>query len=221
MLNILAIETSSDACSLSLQYQDRTYTFHEVIPRRHTERLLIEIKKLLQEAGARLSDLDAIGVGCGPGSFTGIRLACSVAQGLAFSNDLKTIQVSSLEVLAHKIHSQFKPDQVISIVDARMNQLYLGKFSYHHSGRMDSHLSVVKIEDFTCEGLAQDVHFVGDGCGLVLEKIDRVSSKIHNNLPNAENLLGICLEKYEKGDVLEPEKLLPIYLSSEDQWKKI
>ena len=90
MPNILAIETSSDACSLALLSNGKEFYFHEIIPKQHTERLLKEIKNILECADTKLSKLDAIGVGCGPGSFTGIRLACSTAQGLAFSNNLKT-----------------------------------------------------------------------------------------------------------------------------------
>ena len=220
MANILAIETSSDACSLSLSFNDDDFHFHEILPKQHTERLLIEIKALLALANAQLQDLNAIAVGCGPGSFTGIRLACSIAQGLAFSNDLKTIQVSSLEVLARNINTQFGADRIVSVVDARMQQLYVGEFLYSEGVLVTSDTFVIPVEEFKLSAYEENTFFVGDGCDLIENRLKEISNNIFLNLPFALDLLSIAKDKYIKNELLEPAKLLPIYLFGEDQWKK-
>jgi len=220
MANILAIETSSDACSVSLSFDNYEYHFHEILPKQHTERLLIEIKLLLKLASAQLQDLDAIAVGCGPGSFTGIRLACSIAQGLAFSNDLKTIQVSSLEVLAKNINTKLGAGPIVSIVDARMQQLYIGEFSYSKEGLVSSDIFVLPVEEFNSSVYEENTFFVGDGCDLVRKELTEISTNIFLNLPLAEDLLSIAKDKYTNNELLEPAELLPMYLFGEDQWKK-
>ena len=220
MANILAIETSSDACSLSLSFNDDDFHFHEILPKQHTERLLIEIKALLEQANAQLQDLNAIAVGCGPGSFTGIRLACSIAQGLAFSNDLKAIQVSSLEVLARNLNTQLGADRIVSIVDARMQQLYIGEFLYSKERLVTSDTFVIPIGEFKLPAYAENTFFVGDGCNLIKHQLKKISKNIFFNLPLASDLLSIAKDKYINEELLEPAELLPIYLFGEDQWKK-
>ena len=220
MANILAIETSSDACSLSLLFHNSEYHFHEILPKQHTERLLIEIKRLLHLANAELKELDVIAVSCGPGSFTGIRLACSVAQGLAFSNDLKTIQVSSLEVLAKNIYDKFKSEDIVSIVNARMKQLYVGEFLYSEQGLIKANLFVSPIEGFELKAYNKNTFFVGDGCVLIEKRLNKISKNLLINLPSAKDLLELAKDKYAKDEMLEPSKLLPVYLSGEEQWKK-
>ncbi len=196
MANILAIETSSDACSLSLSFNDDDFHFHKILPKQHTERLLIEIKALLELANAQLQDLNAIAVGCGPGSFTGIRLACSIAQGLAFSNDLKTIQVSSLEVLARNINTQLGADRNVSIVDARMQQLYVGEFLYSKDALVTSDTFVIPVEEFKLSAYEENTFFVGDGCDLIEKRLKEISKNIFLNLPLASDLLSIAKDKY-------------------------
>ena len=220
MANILAIETSSDACSLSLSFNDDDFHFHEILPKQHTERLLIEIKALLENANAQLHDLNAIAVGCGPGSFTGIRLACSIAQGLAFSNDLRTIQVSSLEVLARNINANFGAERIISIVDARMKQLYVGEFLYSKEVLVASNTFVIPVEEFKLSAYEENTFFVGDGCNLIENQLKEISKNVFLNLPLALDLLSIAKDKYINEELLEPAELLPIYLFGEDQWKK-
>lgn len=220
MPNILAIETSSDACSLGLSFNSEEFYFHEVIPKQHTERLLDEIKNILSKANADLAELDAIGVGCGPGSFTGIRLACSIAQGLAFSNNLKTIQVSSLEVLAHAIHQQFNCENIISLIDAKMKQLYVGEFCYLENKLVSSKASLVSLEEFNCSSANEKTYFVGDGCSLVAPLLNKFSNDFYLNLPSSKDLLSICIDKFDNSEVLDPSDLLPIYLSGEEQWIK-
>ena len=100
MTNILAIDTSSDICSVSLGKGKEIFDFHKSLPKQHTENLLNVISDLLSQSELNYVDLQAVAVGVGPGSYTGIRLACAVAQGIAFSHNIKGLTLSSLELIA-------------------------------------------------------------------------------------------------------------------------
>ena len=102
MANILAIDTSTDTCSVSIGKENEVFSFHENIPRQHTEKLFSIIADLLEESKLSYEELDAVAVGTGPGSYTGIRLSCAVAQGILFSQSIKGISLSSLELLLDK-----------------------------------------------------------------------------------------------------------------------
>ena len=99
-MNLLAIETSTECCSVALACGDEVVVRSEVAPRRHAELLLPMCDAVLAEAGLSRRQLDAIAVGRGPGAFTGVRLAISAAQGIALALDLPVVPVSSLAALA-------------------------------------------------------------------------------------------------------------------------
>ncbi len=141
MPTILAIDTSTDACSVALMIDENTVTESSVIaPREHTQRILPMVANLLKEQGVKLKDVDAIGFGCGPGSFTGLRICISVAQGLVYGADIPLIPISNLYAMAQGVlrlslerGSVAQTDEsdalVIPIFDARMNEVYWS--AYH------------------------------------------------------------------------------------------
>ncbi len=102
-MNLLAIDTSSDACSVALQSGDEINEQFVVQPKEHTNILIPMIKDLLYDAGVDMQELDAIVLGNGPGSFIGMRIAASVAQGLAFASGLKIVPVSSMAAVAAEV----------------------------------------------------------------------------------------------------------------------
>jgi len=118
-MNCLAIDTSSDFLSLALSYQGGVSLRHEPAGQAHAERALPAIEQLLSEANAKLSDLDAIVYGQGPGSFTGLRIACGLAQGLAFAADLRVVAIPTLDCVAAQVSGK-----VLVCLDARMGQVY-------------------------------------------------------------------------------------------------
>ena len=128
-MNLLAIETATDVCSVALSLGDRRFSRHEKIPREHADRILGMIESVLAEAGASLGDLKAIVYGAGPGAFTGVRIAVSVAQGLAFGADLPLVPVSTLWAMAQGFYRQnIDIKQIWVAVDARMGEVYTGKY---------------------------------------------------------------------------------------------
>ena len=219
MTNILAIETSSDACSLALSSGFKDSSFHEIIPKPHSEKLFLLIEEMMSSRGLTFLELDAIAAGCGPGSFTGVRLACSVAQGLSYSLEIPSIQVSSLEVMAEHFHKKYLAKEVVAIVNAHMNQIYIGHFIYNEELSSSTEVAI-NTEEFTISDFSLDTYFVGNGCELVKTKLEKIKSKIYEHYPNAIDLLTVARKKFNKGVIVSPENLLPVYLSGEEHWKK-
>ncbi|AXE34191.1 tRNA (adenosine(37)-N6)-threonylcarbamoyltransferase complex dimerization subunit type 1 TsaB [Chromobacterium phragmitis] len=119
-MKLLALDTSTTYLSLALSHGEDMLVFHECVEQKHAERTLPEVSRLLADAGIGLNALDGIVFGQGPGSFTGLRIACGIAQGLAYSADLPVIAIPTLDNLAH----QAGEGQVLVCFDARMQQVY-------------------------------------------------------------------------------------------------
>ena len=221
MPNILAIETSSDACSLALSKGKEIVSFHELMPQQHTEKLLGLLQQLMDDLKATYQDLDVIAAGCGPGSFTGTRLACSVAQGLAYSLGISTIPVSSLQVIAQGINREFHSSEVNVLVNAHMGQVYLGNFVFTEEELKSASEKVLKVEEFSDLDLSPTSVFVGDGCELITKQLEELGATIYTRYPNAEDLLIEAQKKFNEGATVDPKDLVPVYLSGEEHWVKL
>ena len=103
--------------------------------RTHSQAILPMVQELLREAGVKLADCDAIAFGAGPGSFTGVRTACGVAQGLAFGADLPTLPLVTLEAMAEACRTRTGASEVLTVLDARMGEVYWAQ--YRFSGGLD------------------------------------------------------------------------------------
>ena len=220
MPNILAIETSSDACSLAVSDGKRSVACHELIPQQHTEKLLILMQQLMNKINLTYQDLDVVAVGCGPGSFTGTRLACSVTQGLAYSVGIPAISGSSMQVLAQGINREFKCAEVTVLINAHMEQIYVGKFKFTEEHVLSASEKALYLNEFKKVNLSQDSFFVGDGCQLVEEHLKEFDAKVYERYPNAEDLLTEADRRFKEGITLDPKDLEPVYLSGEEHWTK-
>lgn len=127
---MLALETSGNACSAALLTPTQCYTRFEPTQRAHTQLLLPMVDDLLQEAKLTLKDIDCIAAGQGPGSFTGVRIAISAAQGLAYGLSVPVFPVCTLSALAYQaqINSQVQNTLIVSAIDARMHEIYAAAF---------------------------------------------------------------------------------------------
>ncbi len=123
-MRILAIETSTEYCSAALWQDGSIIERCERVGQKHSEMLLAMVDGVLRDAGCTVQDVDGIAFGKGPGSFTGVRIACGVAQGLAFGADLKVVGVCTLHALAEASGH----DKVIAVLDARMSELYFAAY---------------------------------------------------------------------------------------------
>ncbi len=198
----LALDTSSLACSVALGVDDVLIERHEEQPREHTRLLLPMIRAVLNEARVELPALDAIVLGNGPGSFIGMRIAASVAQGLAHGAGLKIIPVSSLAAVAAEVFCSSNADVVAVAQDAHMNEVYLGLFTRGDDDlprplrgeRLQSQVPIAELEEMS------KMHRVAAGCGW-------------QRYPNLMNLTrsSFC----EESSVLYPPARYPLALSGQ------
>jgi tRNA threonylcarbamoyladenosine biosynthesis protein TsaB len=128
MSKILAIETATEACSVALLYSGKTLQRFEHRPQAQADLVLPMIEAVLSEAGLKTQDLDAIAFGRGPGSFTGLRIAAAVTQGIAVATGLPVIPVSTLAVIAQGVYDMHGHTHVVAAIDARMQEIYWGYY---------------------------------------------------------------------------------------------
>lgn len=141
MDRILAIDTSSDICSVSLYNHGTWHNFHESIPRQHAKRILGIVETILVEQKVKISDIDALVYGQGPGSFTGIRIAAGVIQGFSLAYDIPVFGVSTLTALAMECTDRSPGSIVLPCIDARMSQVY---WCAHEIGEQGIPLAIQK-----------------------------------------------------------------------------
>ncbi len=215
-MKILAIETATEACSAALGLDDSCIQRFEVAPRQHTQLILPMIDELLLEADIKISDLDAIAFGQGPGAFTGVRIAIGVIQGLAFAHDLPVIPISTLAALAQ--HFAKDHDHVAAAIDARMQEIYWGLYKKNNAGIMQ------KIREETVSSPSELApisagNWFGAGSGWKTYP-DELASKFSSNLsdfegdvyPCAENILTLARVAYRQNEAISVESATPIYL---------
>jgi len=217
-MKILCIDTSTEACSAALVNGEELLERFEIAPSQHSGLILPMIESLLNEAGMKVSHLDAIGFSSGPGSFTGLRIAAGVVQGIAIGADLPVIPVSTLTTLAQYAYEEKNALNVIAALDARMDEVYWGELRYDRQGKI-----LTKSEELVCSPALVTVpdtgkwFGVGPGWTRYAEKI-RIGS-VNKNLsweenvyPRARYTASIALKDFAQGKLVSPELAVPVYL---------
>lgn len=219
-MKLLALDTSSVACSVAVGIDDAIIERYEEQPREHTRLLVPMIQGVLQEAELTLSELDAIVLGNGPGSFIGMRIAASVAQGLAYGSGLNIVPVSSLAAVAAQVFADGEAAEVVVTQDAHMSEVYLGGFERGQNGLPAELISErLQVQDCIAE-LNYDAAGprVAAGAGwqcypALLAKnkarLDTVSDRLY---PRAQYLLGLGAQGLGTGLAIGPAELIPAYL---------
>lgn len=128
---ILALDTATEICSVALAVDEQVVERQEAVGQKHSERVLPMVHDLLRERGLRLAECSAVAFGAGPGAFTGLRIACSVAQGLAFGAGLPVVAVGNLEALAQATKQAHPaPRTILTAIDARMQEIYWALYAH-------------------------------------------------------------------------------------------
>jgi tRNA threonylcarbamoyladenosine biosynthesis protein TsaB len=130
MLTILAIETSTELASAALLRGDQISMKQSLGVQTHSQTILPMVQSLLTQADILIAQCDAVAFGAGPGSFTGVRTACGIAQGLAFGADIPVIPVVTLHAMAHACRETMGANQVLAILDARMEEVYWAQYQF-------------------------------------------------------------------------------------------
>lgn len=219
-MKLLALDTSSVACSVALQIGDDVVERHEEQPREHTRLLMPMIESLLANAGVALPDLDAIVLGNGPGSFIGMRIAASVAQGLAFGAALQIVPVSSMAAVAARVIAEHNADEVIVAQDAHMQEVYLGIYRPDRDNNPEATIAerLHGLSAIAELDLSSNSSRVGAGYGwqrypeLLVANRDRVTNVVDIVHPHASDLLGLATIALENGGAIEPQNISPAYL---------
>lgn len=210
-MKILAIETATEACSVALRVDGKTLESFAIAPRQHTSLLLPAAEKLLTDAGLHLSQLSAIAFGCGPGMFTGVRLAAATAQALAFAYDLPIASVSSLQALAQSAYQDFSHSHILAAIDARMGEIYVAMYEQQHN-------QMIPIQEELLISPAQLPwnlqHCVGVGSGVELfsEQLLGLSKIEKNCYPKASAVAVLAESIVKQGLITTPDLALPNYL---------
>lgn len=217
---ILAIETSSEACSVALSQGREALYRHTDQPRKHAELVLPMVEELLVETGLSLTDLDAIAYGQGPGAFTGLRIAAGIVQGLAFGASLPVIAVSSLAVLAHRAWRDAGVTRCYAAFDARMGEVYWGGYEIVREGEVTlvGRECVCAPDDVASSaGVVSASGWSGAGSGWCYQKALELSTGplqqcLPSLLPHSLDLLALARTEWIAGKAMSAEQVVPVYL---------
>ncbi len=220
-MKLLALDTATEACSAALLIGDAMLERYEVAPRAHARLLLPMLESLLAEAGLKLADLDAIAFGCGPGSFTGVRIAASVVQGIAFGADLPVLPVSTLTALARAALQEHSATHVLAAIDARMGEIYWATYRRDARGEPQAlgDELVTSAQDLS---ISEDADWYGIGTGwAAYESVlrpqfgSRLLGCDAQALPRATHIAQLAALDYADGKALSAELALPVYIRNQ------
>ncbi|MBW8078851.1 MAG: tRNA (adenosine(37)-N6)-threonylcarbamoyltransferase complex dimerization subunit type 1 TsaB [Gallionella sp.] len=212
-MKILALETSTEYCSVALNLDGKIIERFEWVGQKHSELLIAMLADMLREADVKLADLDGIAYGAGPGSFTGVRIACGVTQGLALGANLPVFGVCTLQALTQAAKCQ----RVIAALDARMGEIYHAVYETHDGGWTTvSEPCLCKAEDAP---LVEGDNWAGVGSGFAtygdtlqhryaghLQSVDGTA------VPHAAAIAALAATAFAQGLGLDAARALPLYL---------
>ena len=212
MACILNLETSTTNCSVALSLNGELLLLKEDNSAQysHAERLHLYIDAVLKETQTERSQLDAIAVSKGPGSYTGLRIGVSTAKGLCFGLDIPLISLPTLEVPAHKVN--INEGYIVATLDARRMEVYSAVFDANHR-TIDP--TKAKILDSGCYAdllVNQTVFFVGNGASKIQDFIDHSNAHFDVQPPSAEQMCALSYQKYKAKDFEDLAYFEPFYL---------
>ncbi|RKS55965.1 tRNA threonylcarbamoyladenosine biosynthesis protein TsaB [Gillisia mitskevichiae] len=212
MSTILCIETASTNCSVAIGVNGKLLALKEDYDSSysHAERLHNFIKEILEENDLKLSNLDAIAVSKGPGSYTGLRIGVSAAKGLCFSLDLPLISVPTLSSLAYQVENE---GTIIPMMDARRMEVYTAVFNKEKEQIGETSAKILDAGSYKEYLDEQVVYFIGSG----VEKFQKICEHpnaryIENVLPSAVQMVALATIKYKKSDFEDVAYFEPYYL---------
>lgn len=225
-MKLLAIDTSTEACSAAVIIDGEMRDRYRLAPREHARLILPMIDELMSEAGMKPGDLDALAFGRGPGAFTGLRIAAGVVQGIAFAADLPVVPVSSLAALAQGVHRELGKTRVLAAIDARMQEVYWSAYQCdaHGSMRLTDVEAVCAPERIPLpEG--RDWFGAGSGWESYLSQLQhrlagRLSGWEGRRYPAARDVAELGVVGLKEGIAVDASQALPVYLRDEVAAKK-
>ncbi len=223
-MKLLAIDTATEACSAAL-YQDGVVDSRfEVCPQQHSQKILPMVDDLLKNNGLNIADIDYLVFGRGPGSFTGVRIATGIVQGLSLGSGLKVVGISTLAAMAQQAFKEKGANQIAVATDARMNEVYFAEFSVVNDVVTAVNGEHVLPPEQALNALQNCPEVL---CGTGWQAYDEFTPKIEKNgpptilYPNAAFMFDLAMAQISAGDVCDPEDIEPVYLRDKVTWKKL
>jgi tRNA threonylcarbamoyladenosine biosynthesis protein TsaB len=224
-MKILAIDTATEACSAALYIDGVCTQRYEIAPRRHAKLILGMCEELLTEAGVGLKELDSLAFGCGPGAFTGLRIAAGVIQGMAWANELPVVPVSSLAALAYSAWREHGHSKVMAATDARISEVYWGCYECS-----DGEVKLVDEEQVCAPAnaiLPEGEGWFGIGSGwsayeAELSQHTAAHCKEYeaSAFSQAQDIAVLAATAFKQGKAVSAEQALPVYVRDNVAKKK-
>lgn len=216
-MNILAIETATEACSVAVANGDTVAERHEIAGRRHTALVLPMVDAALAQAGLSRAQIELVAFGCGPGSFTGVRIAAALAQGIAFAGDVPVAPVSTLLALAAGGARLTGATHVACATDARRGEVYAAAYEFGADGELvgtvledcvlaPERLALPGPHAWLAVGNGWDVH------APRFRKHALPARRAELPHPHAEDVARLALAMHAAGDTVDALNALPRYL---------
>lgn len=241
-LTLLALDTSTEACSVALLYNGEKTYLSELAQRTHAKRILPMVDEILTDSGLKLNQLDALAFGRGPGSFTGVRVGAAIAQGLALGADLPVIPISNLTAMAQAAFELYQAENVAAAIDARMNEVYFsqlvrekkctdfGQFFIWKNLIPEQVCSpekaLVQLANSTALNIATSTATstalrVGTGWNAYAQFATKGLTGSDIELPDARYMLELARVEWLQQKTISALEIEPIYLRNEVTWKKL
>lgn len=222
-MNILTIDTATEACSVALQFNQALFTRYEVCPQQHSQKILPMVDAVMKEAGASLTELDGLAFGRGPGSFTGVRIATGIIQGLALGSQLPVAGVSTLAAMAQQVINSGDVSDVAVAIDARMGEVY-----FAHYQNQQGIATLVGEEQVTSpETAAEQIDISSMAVAGTGWQAYPVLSELLNgqsvsvSYPYARFMLPLAEQTLSAGQGMAVDAITPEYLRNTVTWKKL
>jgi tRNA threonylcarbamoyladenosine biosynthesis protein TsaB len=216
-MRILALDTSTEWCSVAVGDGVTWHRREEHAGQSHSERLLPMVDAALADAGCALADLGGVAFGAGPGSFTGIRIGCGVAQGLALGANLRVVPIPTLAAIAQEAFRELGWTRVLACLDARMREVYVA--AYERDGgqwRETRPPAVLPPAEIADERVLDRVRWCGAGNGFaaypgLAQQLEMLQVSIETR-PTAQAIGELALPRFAAGEAVAPEDALPLYV---------
>jgi tRNA threonylcarbamoyladenosine biosynthesis protein TsaB len=217
VFKILHIETATDICSVALSEDDKLVDYISLHEKNiHSSKLTLFIDELLEKTANSYSNLDAVSVSKGPGSFTGLRIGVSVAKGICYGIEKPLIAVNTLRSLitALKREQELKDEHICTLIDARNNEVYYAIYDANYRAVLEPEVGKLEPEKMREFLSNRKMIFIGDG-------VEKWAESFNNNdncmllstvLPDARNLIPLAVEKYKNKDFEDLNYFEPYYL---------
>jgi tRNA threonylcarbamoyladenosine biosynthesis protein TsaB len=210
---ILHIDSTTKICSVAISNEDKLLELTEVNSDKlvHSEKLHLFIEECLRKANIETTDLKAINVSKGPGSYTGLRIGVSAAKGLAYGLSIPLISVDTLEAMADAVASDLPKDAVlIPMIDARRMEVFC---SIHQNGKCLKSVSAEVLDELSfSEYDSKQVHFFGDGAAKAIETLNSDFTFVDDIKTSASNLIRLGWEKFTSNNFEDVAYFEPFYL---------